>query len=272
VKPMAVIRGAGDLGTAVGRKLLQNGFRVVHLEIAEPLVVRRAVAFASAIFDGGVVVVEGVTARLAAGVDEARAIAESGDVAVLVDPGAASLPALQPVVLVDAILAKRNTGTLREMAPLVVGLGPGFVAGLDVHAVVETCRGADLGRVITEGAARPDTGIPGEIEGVTVERVLRASRAGTFRAAKRIGDAVRAGDPVAESGGEAVRASIAGVLRGILHSGLTVRSGQKVGDVDPRGDRSLCFRISDKANAVAAGVLHAAFRAEEALATEGGAR
>ncbi|MGE5179161.1 MAG: selenium-dependent molybdenum cofactor biosynthesis protein YqeB [Bacteroidota bacterium] len=272
MKPMAVIRGAGDLGTAVGRKLLQNGFRVVHLEIAEPLVVRRTVAFASAIFDGGTATVEGVAARLAADADDARAITEAGDVAVLIDPGAASLPALEPVVLVDAILAKRNTGTRRAMAPFVVGLGPGFTAGVDVHAVVETCRGADLGRVITEGAARPDTGIPGEVGGVTAARVLRASRAGTFRALRYIGDPVRAGDPVAESGGEVVRPTIAGVLRGILHSGLTVRSGQKVGDVDPRGDRALCFRISDKANAVAAGVLHAVFRAEEALAPEGRAR
>jgi xanthine dehydrogenase accessory factor len=174
VRPTAVIRGAGDLGTAVGRKLVLNGFRVVHLEIAEPLVVRRAVAFASAIFDGGTATVEGITARLAADPVEARAIMERGDVAVLVDPGATSLAALEPVVVVDAILAKRNTGTRREMAPFVVGLGPGFTAGVDVHAVVETCRGSDLGRVITDGAARPDTGIPGAIEGVTVERVLRA--------------------------------------------------------------------------------------------------
>ena len=270
MKPMAVIRGAGDLGTAVGRKLLLNGFRVVHLEIAEPLVVRRAVAFASAIFEGGTATVEGVAARLAADADGARAIADTGDVAVLIDPGAGSLPALEPVVLVDAILAKRNTGTRRIMAPFVVGLGPGFTAGVDVHAVVETCRGADLGRVILSGSALPDTGIPGEIGGMTVERVLRAPRAGTFRATRSIGDTVCAGDAVAESGGEAVRTSIAGVLRGILHSGLTVRSGQKVGDVDPRGDRSLCFRTSDKANAVAAGVLHAVLRAEEALAPEAG--
>jgi xanthine dehydrogenase accessory factor len=232
---------------------------VVHLETDAPTAIRRKVAFASAVYQGSVAV-EGVEALLARDVAGARAILGQEKVAVLVDPDAASLAALRPVLVVDAILAKQNLGTRRDMAPRVVALGPGFVAGSDVHAVVETCRGHDLGRVITSGAARPDTGVPGAIEGFDVERLLRAPQAGTFRPAREIGDSVGAGDVVADVNGAPVRAAIGGVLRGLLHPGLPVREGQKVGDIDPRGERPLCFTISDKANAVAGGVLEAALR------------
>lgn len=259
MKPIAVVRGAGDLATAVGRRLHLCGFSVAHLEIAQPTVIRRTVAFASAVFRGQVTV-EGVEAVLAPDVAAARWLLEQGRVAVLIDPEAASIESLRPVLVVDAILAKRNLGTRLDMAPRVVALGPGFEAGVDVHAVVETCRGHDLGRVYTSGGARPDTGVPGAIGGAGAERVLRAPADGTFRPSKDIGEMVQPQDLVAEVDGVPLRSTIGGVLRGILHSGIQVFRGQKVGDVDPRGDASLCFTTSDKANAVAGGVLEAAFR------------
>jgi xanthine dehydrogenase accessory factor len=259
MRPLAVVRGAGDLATAVGRRLHLCGFSVVHLEIARPTVIRRAVAFATAVFDGRVTVEE-VTAVLVRDAAEARAAVEAGSVAVLVDPEGRCVSELAPVLVVDAILAKRNTGTRRDIAPCVVALGPGFTASVDAHAVVETCRGHDLGRVYTMGAALPDTGTPGEVGGVGAERVLRAPRAGVFRPLRAIGERVGAGESVAEVGGAPVRSRIDGVLRGLLHPDLDVAEGQKVGDVDPRGERKLCFTISDKANAVAGGVLEAALR------------
>lgn len=261
MRPLAIVRGAGDLATAVGRRLHLCGFSVLHLEIARPTVIRRSVAFASAVFEGRIAV-EDVTAVLARDTSEAGAIVREGQVAVLVDPEAKSIGALKPALVVDAILAKRNIGTTRDMAPCVVALGPGFTAGVDAHAVVETCRGHNLGRVYASGAALPDTGIPGAIAGVGAKRVLRAPRAGVFLPRRAIGEILRAGEIVAEVAGEAVRASVDGVLRGILYSGLNVHEGQKIGDVDPRGERELCFTISDKANAVAGGVLEAALRTE----------
>lgn len=259
MKPIAVVRGAGDLATAAGRRLHLSGFSVVHLEIARPTVIRRAVAFASAVFQERITV-EGVEAVLAANVPAARALLGAGKVAVLIDPEAMCIDALRPVLLVDAILAKRNLGTRRNMAPRVVALGPGFAAGTDADAVVETCRGHDLGRAYTSGTARPDTGVPAEVGGLGAERVLRAPRDGEFHPAKDIGEMVHANDLVAEVDGTPIRSAIAGVLRGILYPGLQVHAGQKIGDVDPRGERSLCFTISDKANAVAGGVLEAALR------------
>lgn len=261
MRPVAVVRGAGDLATAIGRRLHLCGFSVVHLEIARPTVIRRSVAFASAVFEGRISV-ESVTAVLARDASEASAILREGQIAVLVDPEAKSIGVLSPALLVDAILAKRNLGTTRDQAPCVVAVGPGFTAGVDAHAVVETCRGHNLGRVYFEGAALPDTGIPGEIAGAGSERLLRAPCAGVFLPRRAIGEFLRAGDPVGEVASEPVRASIDGVLRGILYPGLDVQEGQKVGDVDPRGERELCFTISDKANAVAGGVLEAALRSE----------
>lgn len=263
MKPVAVVRGAGDLATAAGRRLHLCGFAVVHLEAAEPAVIRRAVAFASAVEEGAVTV-EGVTARLAADAGGARAVIARNEVAVLVDPDMDSLPALNPAVLVDATMRKgrRAPGvpTRLALAPCVVGLGPGFEAGREVHFVVETARGHDLGRVLSEGSAQPYTGIPGTIAGEGVRRVLRAPRDGRFRAERAISDLVEAGDILARVDGVPVTTAISGVVRGLLAGGRIVREGQKVGDVDPRSDPRLCFTISDKANAVAGGVLEAVFR------------
>jgi len=253
---VVLIKGGGDLASGVAHRLHRAGFQVVITELPQPTVIRRTVAFASAVF-AGQVTVEGVTARRLDDLAAVPAALAEGIIPVLVDPQAEAVGRLQPGVVVDAIMAKRNTGTRRTDAPIVVALGPGFVAGVDCHAVIETQRGHDLGRVILAGAAAPSTGEPGETAGVGGERVLRAPVAGTFRGRRRIGEPVAAGDVVAEVDGAPVVAAIAGVLRGLLHDGLAVHAGMKVGDVDPRGRPAYCFTISDKARAVAGGVLEA---------------
>ena len=251
-----VIRGAGDIATGIAVRLARCGYRVVLTERAEPLSVRRMVCFSEAVREG-TWTVEGVTARLAPTAEAALALAAQGEAAVLVDPEMRALPALRPAALVDAILAKRNIGTALADAPLVIACGPGFVAGVDCHAVVETLRGHDLGRVITAGAAAPNTGVPGPVAGVGAERVLRAPAEGLFRPCRAIGDRVRKGDLVAEVAGAPVIAAIDGVLRGLLAPGTAVTAGLKAGDIDPRGERAACFTVSDKARAVAGGVLEA---------------
>ncbi len=251
-----VIKGGGDLGTGVAWRLCRVGMRVLVTELPHPLVIRRAVAFASAVYEGAITV-EGITARLVQDDAAVEAAWARGEVPVLVDPEGAVIGRLRPLVVVDAIMAKRNTGTHRGDAPIVIGLGPGFMAGRDVDAVIETKRGHFLGRAIYEGPAQPNTGVPGDVRGETARRVVRAPAAGRFHAHRRIGDRVRAGDLLAEVDGVPVRSPLDGVLRGLLADGLEVTSGMKVGDVDPRGVVEHCFTISDKALAVGGGVLEA---------------
>lgn len=258
-RPLALIKGAGDLASGVAVRLWRAGFAVVMTELAEPTVIRRTVSFAEAVYEGHAVVEE-VTAVRAEPEDDLAALLRRRVVPVVVDREAAVRHRLRPVLLVDAVVAKRNTGTAVGDAPAVIALGPGFRAGTDVHAVIETRRGHMLGRVITEGEASANTGVPGIVNGFGEERVLRAPRAGVFRARRRIGDRVAAGETVADIDGTPVVAAIAGVLRGLLHGGLTVTEGFKVGDVDPRGEREYCFLVSDKALAVAGGALEAACR------------
>lgn len=253
---LILLRGGGDLGSGVAHRLHRAGFSVVITELPQPLCVRRAVAFAEAVY-AGAATVEGVTARLVADANAARATLAAGDIPVLVDPQGRALAELRPAVVVDARLAKRNLGTTLHDAPLVIGLGPGFTAGVDCHAVVETNRGHNLGRVYWQGGAEPDTGQPEPVRGYSVDRVLRAPCAGIFAGRKQIGDAVSAGDVVAEVDGAPVVAAFSGVLRGLLHDGLTVSAGLKVGDLDPRGVREHCFTISDKARSIGGGVLEA---------------
>ena len=262
---LVVIRGAGDIATGIAVRLHSVGMQVVMCEIEHPLAVRRTVSFCEVVRLGSCEV-EGVRARLAASAAEALAITREGDVAVLVDPAAACVRELEPAAVVDAILAKRNLGTTRDMAPAVVGVGPGFTAGpagapgVDCGAVVETQRGHDLGRAIYEGQAAPNTGIPGNIGGYTVERVLRAPAAGTFEPVLKIGDVVRAGDVAAYVSGEPMCCTIDGVLRGLLAPGTRVTAGLKAGDIDPRCKVEHCYTCSDKARAVAGGVLEAILR------------
>mgnify|MGYP005838115117 CR=1 FL=1 len=253
---LVAVKGGGDLGSGVAYRLHRAGMKVFITEIARPTVIRRTVAFASAVYEGQVEI-EGVVARLAKGISEVPGLLEEGDIPVLVDPEGVAVRALKPRVMVDAIMAKRNTGTRLDDAPIVIALGPGFVAGRDVHAVVETQRGHYLGRVILEGSAQPNTGVPGSVSGYDSERVVRAPKAGTFRGARRIGEKVNAGEVVAYVDEAPVRAKISGVLRGILADGLPVHEGMKVGDVDPRGVAEHCFTISDKALAIGGGVLEA---------------
>lgn len=201
------------MASGVAQRLVRAGFRVCLTEIAEPLAVRRAVSFCEAVFAGRTEV-EGLVARRVTGIEEVRRSWEEGELPVVVDPGCAIRKLLSPDVVVDAILAKRNTGTALGDAPLVIGLGPGFCAGKDVHAVIETNRGHRLGRVIEEGEAERDTGVPGDIGGYTEERVLRARAGGMFRGKKRIGERVEKGEVVAEVAGVPLAAAISGVLRG----------------------------------------------------------
>ncbi len=256
-RPVALIKGAGDLATGVAVRLVRAGFAVVMTELDNPTVVRRTVAFAEAMYKGRVSV-EGITAVRADDVSEIVPLLGAGMIPVLPDPAGAVLQHIEPLLLVDAIMAKRNLHTAISDAPAVVALGPGFVAGRDCHAVIETKRGHELGRVISEGEALPNTGVPGAIGGFAEERLLRAPCAGIFAGVLEIGDNVRTGDVVGHVGDTPIQARVDGVLRGLLRSGLQVAAGAKLGDVDPRGERDYCFTVSDKAMAVAGGVLEAA--------------
>jgi xanthine dehydrogenase accessory factor len=255
-----VVKGGGDLASGVAWRLWNSGFLVVVAEIAQPTAIRRAVAFATAVWDGATVV-GGVRARRVEGAAGAEAAWTERILPVLVDPQAGIVRQLPADVVVDAILAKRNTGTRLSDAPLVIGLGPGFTAGVDVHAVVETMRGHALGRVIWQGEALPNTGVPGEVGGFSELRVVRSPCDGVFAGIRSIGDFVDADETLARVDGEPVRSRLKGVLRGLAHDGLRVHAGMKVGDVDPRAKREHCFTISDKALAVAGGVLEAILRA-----------
>jgi xanthine dehydrogenase accessory factor len=229
------------------------------MEISEPLAVRREVSFCSAIGEGGKTV-EGVEAVR---VDDIGGIQEAWDnskIAVIVDPEWRSIDELRPNVMLDAILAKKNLGTDIKDAPLVIALGPGFSAGSDVHMVIETKRGHNLGRIFTSGTAAPNTGIPGEIGGHAVERVIRAPVSGIFKANKEIGDNVCRGMIMGTVNGNEIRAEVDGVLRGMIRSGSKVSEGLKVGDIDPRGEKDFCYTLSDKARAVGGSVLEAILR------------
>jgi xanthine dehydrogenase accessory factor len=254
--PSVAVKGGGDLGTGVAWRLHRCGFRVMVIEIPRPTVIRRAVAFASAVFEG-LITVEDVLARLVQDDAGVRACWSAGEVPVFVEPDETALQRLSFDIEVDAVMAKKNTGTCLGDAPMVVALGPGFTAGLDCHAVVETNRGHNLGRVLLAGIAEADTGVPGTVGQESRRRVLRAPAQGIFRATATIGDRVQVGDTVALVEGEPVRSHLDGVVRGLLHDGLFVPVGMKVGDVDPRGVVSHCFTISDKALAVGGGVLEA---------------
>lgn len=250
-----VIRGGGDIATGIALRLWRSGMAVCLCEIPAPTAIRRTVCFSEAVRLGETEV-EGITARRC-GIEEVPDLLEQGIVPVLVDPAGESIPLLAPDVVVDAILAKRNLGTAMDMAPVVIGVGPGFTVGADCHAAVETMRGHYLGRALYEGSPLENTAVPGLIGGYAGERVLRAPADGVFRAAREIGDQVRAGDVAGYVGDAPMVCTIGGVLRGILPDGTAVHKGMKSGDVDPRCEVSHCFCASDKALAVGGGVLEA---------------
>ena len=253
---LVLIKGAGDLATGVAVRLYRSGFRLVMTEIAQPTAVRRTVAFCQCIYNGAVQV-EGITARRVERPEEVEECWAQGEIPVLVDPQCTIRERFPFDAEVDAILAKRNLNTRMEDAPIVVALGPGFTAGVDCHAVVETKRGHYLGRVITQGSAIPNTGVPGDVGGYTTQRIIRACQDGVFQPAVSIGDTVAEGDIVAYVDGQPIYAQMPGIVRGMLPAGLSVTKGMKSGDIDPRCERDHCFTVSDKGRAIGGGVLEA---------------
>ena len=294
---LIICRGAGDLATGIIHRLHRAGHRVIALETDYPAAIRRQVSFCEAVYDGSAAV-EGVTARLVPALADAEtdtetysgindtpaahivsekwdssaieAVLEAGEVPLLIDPKGESIALLKPDVVVDAIIAKKNLGTTINMAPLVIGVGPGFTAGKDVHLVIESMRGHNLARIITDGMAQPNTGVPGNIAGFTSERVIHAPAAGYIHDVRKIGDIVQKGDEIAriypdkESYDNAlseyvpVNATITGIIRGLIREGYYFRKGFKIADIDPReSELTNCFTISDKARSIAGSVLEA---------------
>jgi xanthine dehydrogenase accessory factor len=260
---VVLIRGGGDLASGVALRLHRVGLRVVITELAQPLVVRRSVAFAEAVYSGQATV-EGVVARLVDSPQQALELLKLGVIPVLVDPMAEILGRMVEIstpakieILVDARMTKRPPETGLQTAGLVIGLGPGFIAGENCHAVIETNRGHDLGRVIWQGPAQADTGLPERMADKQAERVLRAPVEGVFKAQATIGSHLKPQQVVAQVDGQVVRAPFAGILRGLLHDGVHVNMGTKVGDVDPRDDPRYCTQVSDKSLAIGGGVLEA---------------
>ena len=292
---LIICRGAGDLATGIIHRLHRAGHRVIALETDYPAAIRRQVSFCEAVYDGSAAV-EGVTARLVPALADAEtdtetysgindtpaahiasekwdssvieAVLEAGEVPLLIDPKGESIALLKPDVVVDAIIAKKNLGTTIDMAPLVIGVGPGFTAGQDVHLVIESMRGHNLARIITDGMAQPNTGVPGNIAGFTSERVIHAPAAGYIHDVRKIGDIVQKGDEIAriypdkESYDNAlseyvpVNATITGIIRGLIREGYYFRKGFKIADIDPReSELTNCFTISDKARSIAGSVL-----------------
>ena len=294
---LIICRGAGDLATGIIHRLYRAGHRVIALETDYPAAIRRQVSFCEAVYDGSAAV-EGVTARLVPALTDAEtdtetysgindtpaahiasekwdssvieAVLEAGEVPLLIDPKGESIALLKPDVVVDAIIAKKNLGTTIDMAPLVIGVGPGFTAGQDVHLVIESMRGHNLARIITDGMAQPNTGVPGNIAGFTSERGIHAPAAGSIHDVRKIGDIVQKGDEIAriypdkESYDNAlseyvpVNATITGIIRGLIREGYYFRKGFKIADIDPReSEITNCFTISDKARSIAGSVLEA---------------
>ena len=256
---MIIVRGAGDISTGTIHRLFRAGFPVLTLETDHPSAIRRKVAFSEAVYDG-TATVENVTAVRIGDAGQTGEILAQGKLPLLIDPTGASIRGMKPDVVIDAILAKKNLGTTMDMAPLTIALGPGFEAGRDVHFVIETMRGHDLGRIISSGFAAANTGVPGIIGGYGAERVIHSPAAGIFRQHREIADEVQAGETIGTVetlvGEIPVVTVIPGILRGIIRDGYPVPKGFKLADVDPRLDqRKNCFTISDKARCIAGSVL-----------------
>ena len=264
---LVIVRGGGDIATGTIYKLYKCGFRVLILEIENPSAIRRNVAFSEAVYQGRQTV-EDVTCILANDLEEAVALLEKGELTIMIDPQGQCVSELQPIALVDGILAKENLGTHRGMAPVTVALGPGFEAGEDVDAVIETMRGHSLGRVIYEGTAIPNTGVPGMIGGYAKDRVIHSPTDGILKNVCKVTDTVKQGQMIAviERDRETipVKATIDGLLRGLIRDDYPVTKGFKIADIDPRiQEYNNCFTISDKARCIAGGVLEAILHLRE---------
>ena len=250
------IKGAGEMATGIAHRLFMANIRlIVMMEIAEPVTVRRTVAFSEAVYEAKAEV-EGVRASCVKNLDDLHGTWEAGEIGIIVDPKWRLIRDIEPLVVIDATMMKRPTRTRRDEAPLVIGVGPGFVAPEDVHAVVESNRGHNLGKVILNGSAEPRTGIPGATMGYTTERVLRAPHAGAIRHVKQIGNMVSIGDLIMYVDETPVYATIGGMLRGLIRE-IRVVENKKVGDIDPRGITEYCYTITEKARAIGGGVLEA---------------
>ena len=261
MKNLMIVRGGGDLATGTIYKLKKCGFPVLILETESPSAIRRNVAFSEAVYQGQQTV-EDMTCYLAGSADEAQQFLAEGKLTLLVDSAGESIEEFKPLAVVDAILAKKNLGTHKEMAPITVALGPGFEAGIDVNAVIETKRGHNLGKTLWSGFAAPNTGVPGIIAGFGKERVIHCPAEGILRNVKKITDTVVKGEVIAavetEAGNVPVEASLDGLLRGLIRDGYPVTKGFKIADIDPRMDEyGNCFTISDKARCIAGGVIEA---------------
>lgn len=255
LKNVVIIRGGGDLASGTIHRLYRCGYRILVLECEKPTAIRRMVSFCETVYDGQSSV-EGVLCRKINSIEECEAVWAAGEIPLMVDTEGDILKKYRPAALVDAILAKRNLGTTRDMSDLTIALGPGFVAGDDVDYVVETMRGHNLARVITKGAALPNTGVPGMIAGFGKERVIHAPASGEIHCISKIADIVEKDQILAWIGDTPVRASLTGVLRGIIRDGFTVPKGMKIADIDPRKEQKKnCFTISDKARCIAGSVV-----------------
>ena len=251
------IKGAGDIASGVACKLYRSNFHnIVMSEIAHPLAVRRKVSFCEAVHDK-TTTVEGITANLVTDTDGIQAAWYKGLIPVLTDSEGSMIKILNPHVVVDGIMAKKNTGTGIQDAEMVIGLGPGFEAGKDVHVVLETNRGHNLGRLFYSGKAEPNTGIPGAIKYYTQERVLRSDADGIFKGEREIGDMVKKGEIIGHVDNNVIRAEIDGIIRGLIRSGTAVTKSLKIGDIDPRGIKEYCYSVSEKALAIGGAVLEA---------------
>lgn len=259
-----VIRGGGDLATGVAEVLYQSGFKILILDIEKPSSIRRSVCFSEAIYDG-VTKVENIICKKVENENEIEKCWSEKIIPIMVDEKGEIIKKIKPDVVVDSIIAKKNLGTTKEMAPITIALGDGFEAGKDVDIVVETMRGHNLGRVITSGRAMKNTGIPGEIKGVSKDRVIYSLANGRFSSVKKIGDTVQKDEIIGYVGDVEIRGKISGVLRGIIREGYEVTENMKIGDIDPRiEEKNNCFTISDKARSLGGAVLRAImFRLKE---------
>lgn len=244
------------MATGVAARLSRSGFPLLITEIASPRTLRRTVALSEAVY-AGAALVEDLSAQLIDAPEQIKSALTQNKIPVLVDPQADIVQTLRPVVLVDAIMAKKNIGTGLNDASLVIGLGPGFTAGIDVHAVIETKRGHNMGRVLWQGSPAPNTGVPGEILGISEQRVVRAPQAGVFQGLHNISTQVVQGEVLGYLNSLPVYAPITGILRGLIHDRVYVKQNMKIGDIDPRNIQDYCWTISDKALAVGGGVLEA---------------
>lgn len=254
-----IVRGGGDIASGTINRLYNMGFRVLVLEIPKPNFIRRKVCYGEAVYEGEFSL-EGAVSKIAHSLEEIYSVWEEGKIPVYIDPEMKILEKLSPDVIIDGILAKRNLGMSKDIAPITIGLGPGFEAGKDVHAVIETNRGHNLGRVIYKGKAAENTGVPGIIQGYGKERVIYAPAEGILKTVHDIGDIVKKDEVIAYIGNEPVKASLTGLIRGMIREGSFVKKGLKISDIDPRENQlENCYTISDKARTVSGGAAEAVF-------------